>query len=74
MLTLDKIYHAKFVLKKVARKTDLIAAPRLCPGTDLYLKTENLQVTVTLHPIEATEPAYEKSEDGENSAEERGEA
>ena len=45
MLTLDKIYHAKFVLKKVARKTDLIAATRLCPGTDLYLKTENLQVT-----------------------------
>lgn len=45
MLTLDKIYHAKFILKKVARKTDLIAAPRLCPGTDLYLKTENLQVT-----------------------------
>ena len=39
MLTLDKIYHAKFVLKKVARKTDLIAAPRLCPGTDLYSKT-----------------------------------
>ena len=32
-------------LKQVARKTDLIAAPRLCPGTDLYLKTENLQVT-----------------------------
>lgn len=29
---------------------------------------------VTLHPIEATEPAYEKSEDGENSAEETGEA
>ena len=45
MLTLDKIYHAKFILKQVARKTDLIAAPRLCPGTDLYLKTENLQVT-----------------------------
>lgn len=45
MLTLDKIYHAKFVLKQVARKTDLIAATRLCPGTDLYLKTENLQVT-----------------------------
>ena len=44
MLTLDKIYHAKFVLKQVARKTDLIAATRLCPGTDLYLKTENLQV------------------------------
>ena len=45
MLTLDKIYHAKFVLKQVARKTDLISATRLCPGTELYLKTENLQVT-----------------------------
>ena len=45
MLTLDKIYHAKFILKQIARKTDLIAAPRLCPDTDLYLKTENLQVT-----------------------------
>ena len=27
MLTLDKIYHAAFVLKDVARKTDLIEAP-----------------------------------------------
>lgn len=45
MLTLDKIYHAAFVLKNVARKTDLIAAPRLCEGQDIYLKTENLQIT-----------------------------
>lgn len=45
MLTLDKIYHASFVLKSVARKTDLIAAPHLCEDQDLYLKTENLQVT-----------------------------
>ncbi len=45
MLTLDKIYHASFVLKSVARKTDLIAAPHLCEGQNLYLKTENLQVT-----------------------------
>ena len=45
MLTLDKIYHAAFVLKSVARKTDLIAAPHLSEGKDLYLKTENLQVT-----------------------------
>ena len=45
MLTLDKVYHARFMLKPIARKTDLIAAPRLCPGTELYLKTENLQVT-----------------------------
>lgn len=45
MLTLDKIYHASFVLKSVARKTDLIAAPHLCEEQDLYLKTENLQVT-----------------------------
>ena len=27
MLTLDKIYHAAFVLKDVARKTDLIVLP-----------------------------------------------
>jgi len=45
MLTLDKVYHAKFVLKDVARKTDLIAAPRLSDTSELYLKTENLQVT-----------------------------
>lgn len=45
MLTLDKIYHASFTLKNVARKTDLIAAPNLSAGKQLYLKTENLQVT-----------------------------
>ena len=45
MLSLDKIYHASFILKSVARKTDLIASPHLCEGLDLYLKTENLQVT-----------------------------
>ena len=57
MLTLDKIYHAKFVLKQVARKTDLIAATRLCPGTDLYLKTENLQVTGSFNVRRASLPA-----------------
>jgi len=45
MVTLDKIYHAAYVLKDVARKTDLIAAPNLCENANLYLKTENLQVT-----------------------------
>ena len=45
MLTLDKIYHAAFVLKDVARKTDLIEAPKLSKDCRLYLKTENLQVT-----------------------------
>ena len=45
MLTLDKIYHAAFVLKDVARKTDLIEAPKLSKDCHLYLKTENLQVT-----------------------------
>ena len=45
MLTLDKIYHAAFILKDVARRTDLIAAPRLSETSELYLKTENLQVT-----------------------------
>ena len=45
MLTLDKIYHAAFVLKKVARKTDLIRATKLSKQGELYLKTENLQET-----------------------------
>ncbi len=44
-LTLDNIYKASYVLKNVARKTDVIYAPKLKPGTELYLKTENLQVT-----------------------------
>ena len=45
MLTLDKIYQASHVLRNVIRKTDLIQAPKLCPDCDLFLKTENLQVT-----------------------------
>ncbi len=44
-MTLDKIYHASYVLKEAARTTDLIAAPALCPDSDVWLKTENLQVT-----------------------------
>ncbi|MBR1826729.1 MAG: threonine ammonia-lyase [Clostridia bacterium] len=44
-MTLDKIYHAAFVLKDIIRKTDVIAAPELNPDADLILKTENLQVT-----------------------------
>jgi len=45
MLTLDTIYKASHVLKEVIRKTDLIKAPKINPGADVYLKTENLQVT-----------------------------
>lgn len=45
MLTLDNVYRAHNVLKKVVRKTDLIYAPKLNPGVDIYLKTENLQIT-----------------------------
>lgn len=45
LLTIDKIYDASNVLKEVARNTDLIRAPRMTDKCDLYLKTENLQVT-----------------------------
>lgn len=45
MLTLDKIYKASHVLKEVIRTTDLIKAPKINPDADVYLKTENLQVT-----------------------------
>ena len=45
MLTIDNVYRASHALKGVARKTDVIYAPKLCRGAQLYLKTENLQIT-----------------------------
>ena len=47
MLTLDKVYHANYALKEAIRQTDLIYSPVLSKecGCELYLKTENLQVT-----------------------------
>lgn len=45
MLTLDQIYHASFVLKDVIRPTDLIYAADINPESEVYLKTENLQIT-----------------------------
>ena len=45
MSTLDLLYQAAFALNGVARVTDLIRAPRLFPDDDVYLKTENLQLT-----------------------------
>ena len=45
MLTLDKIFHAQEILNGVVRTTNILYAPTLCPGVELYLKTENLQTT-----------------------------
>lgn len=45
MLTLDSLYKADFALKQIARTTDLIRAPRMFPEDEVYLKTENLQIT-----------------------------
>ena len=45
MLTLDNVYRANYALKNVVRKTDVIYAPKLANGVNLYLKTENLQTT-----------------------------
>ena len=45
MLTLDKVYHAAFVLKDVIRETSLIPSPKINKDCNTYLKTENLQVT-----------------------------
>ena len=44
-LSLDRIYQAAFVLKDVARKTDLIYSPHFSGKNQVYFKTENLQVT-----------------------------
>ena len=43
-LTLDKVYHAAFILKDVIRRTDMIPARRLSEKCEVYLKTECLQV------------------------------
>ena len=45
MLTLDKIYHASYVLKDVIRQTHLTKAERINDDCTVYLKPENLQVT-----------------------------
>lgn len=45
MLNLEKIYHARYVLKEVVRKTDLIPATKIRQDANVYLKTENLQRT-----------------------------
>lgn len=45
MLTLDKIYHASFVLKDVIRHTELVRSDKLNPDCTVYLKPENLQLT-----------------------------
>ena len=44
-LTLDNVYKAKYALKDVAIMTDVLYAPKLKKGVELYLKTENLQIT-----------------------------
>ncbi len=44
-LSMDSIRHAAEVLKEVARRTDLIYAPKLSTNAEVWLKTENLQVT-----------------------------
>lgn len=44
-MTLDKIYHASYVLKDVLRETELIYAPKINPECEVYLKPENLQIT-----------------------------
>lgn len=45
MLTLDKIYHAHFVLKEVIRQTNVINATNIPSDNNIFLKTENLQLT-----------------------------
>jgi len=45
MLEISEIFNAAAVLKDVARKTAVIPAPALATDCDLYLKTENLQLT-----------------------------
>ena len=44
-MELKKVYEAKEVLKEVIRETDVIYSPKLSKKGNVYLKTENLQLT-----------------------------
>lgn len=45
MLNIETVYDASKVLSEVARKTDLILSKTLLDGHEIYLKSENLQLT-----------------------------
>lgn len=45
MLEISEIFNAAAVLKDVARKTAVIPALKINPESEIYLKTENLQLT-----------------------------
>ncbi|MDD7281024.1 threonine ammonia-lyase [Floccifex sp.] len=45
MLTIDKVYDAKNVLKKIVHKTNIIPATNIHANNNIYLKPENLQLT-----------------------------
>ena len=45
MLTLDKVFNAQSVLKNIIRETSVVRAYGIAPECELYLKTENLQIT-----------------------------
>ena len=45
MLEISEIFNAAAVLNDVARKTSIIPAPKINPEAEVYLKTENLQLT-----------------------------
>ena len=45
MITLDKVKDAANVLKRIIRETDMIYAQNIMDNSNIYLKTENLQVT-----------------------------
>ena len=45
MLSLDKVFDAQQVLKKIIRETNVVRAYGIAPECELYLKPENLQIT-----------------------------
>ena len=67
-LTLDNVYKANYVLKNVVRETDVLYAPKLKAGVELYLKTENLQITGSFK----VRGAYYKMSQLTNEEKERG--
>ena len=72
MVTLDKIYHARYILKQVIRETDIIHAPNINHDSEIYLKTENLQITGSFKVRGAYYKMSQLTDEEKNSVSHRG--
>ena len=68
MLSLDKVFDAQKVLKKIIRETNVVRAYGIASDCELYLKPENLQITGSFK-VRGSAYKIAKLSDEEKSAE-----